>query len=100
MATFLFAYRAPKHYTPRSPETVAVWTNWLDGMGANVLSRGNAVFTRGALGNCATDSILGGYSLISADNLDAALAFAAGCPFLQNGGGIEVGELAPPVLPG
>lgn len=97
MATFLFAYRAPKNYTPGSPATVAAWTNWFDSMGANVLSRGNGVFTRGALGNRATDSVLGGYSLITADNLDAAMTFAAGCPFLQNGGGIEVGELAPPV---
>jgi hypothetical protein len=99
MATFLFAYRAPKNYNPGSPETVAAWTSWFEGMGTNVLSRGNGVFKRSTLGNCATDSVLGGYSLITADDLDTAMTFAAGCPFLRSGGGIEVGELAPPPAP-
>ena len=96
MATYLFAYRAPRGYTPGSSETVAAWTSWFDGMGDSLLSRGNGVSTRGTLGNCSAGSDLGGYSLVTADDLDGAMTLAAGCPFLQNGGGIEVGELATP----
>jgi len=34
-----------------------------------------------------------GYSIIKADNLDAALALVAGCPILSSyGGSVEVGE--------
>jgi hypothetical protein len=38
--------------------------------------------------------VLGGYSLITAGDLEAAVELAKGCPFLHQGGGIEVGELA------
>ena len=34
---------------------------------------------------------LGGYSLIEADDLDAALELTTGCPVLASGGGVEVG---------
>jgi hypothetical protein len=34
-----------------------------------------------------------GYTLVTADDLDAAVALARGCPFLQHDGGVEVGEL-------
>jgi hypothetical protein len=37
--------------------------------------------------------VLGGYSLITAADLEAAVILGKGCPFLENGGGVEVGEL-------
>ena len=36
---------------------------------------------------------LGGYSIVSADDLSAAVAIARSCPALSAGGGVEVGEL-------
>ena len=47
-----------------------------------------------SLGNCGDDTRLGGYSLITADDLDEALALAKGCPALQEGAGVEVGVIA------
>ena len=37
---------------------------------------------------------LGGYSLIRACDLDAAVALARGCPLLPHGGAVEICELA------
>ena len=39
---------------------------------------------------------LGGYSLITAGDIDEAVALAKGCPFVGQGGGVEVGRLADP----
>ena len=36
----------------------------------------------------------GGYSMITADDLEAALTLAKGCPALREGGGVEVRWLA------
>jgi hypothetical protein len=93
MSTFLFTYRVPKDYIPGSPEVVPAWRAYFDGLSANLLDVGNPVFERTTLGRCAADTVLGGYSLVSADDLDAAVALAAGCPVLTIGGGVEVGEL-------
>jgi YCII-related domain len=93
MSKFLFAYRAPKNYSPGSDDVMAAWNAWLEGLGPNLVDAGNPVFERSTLGNCVTDTVLGGYSLITADDLDAAVALAQGCPALRNGGAVEVGEL-------
>ena len=92
MATFLMTNRAPKNYTG-SPEAMAAWTAWFEGLGAHLADRGNPVFERCTLGNCGPDTQLGGYTLLIADDLEAALALAAGCPLLAEGGGVEVGKL-------
>lgn len=93
MSTFLLAYRVPKDYVPGSPEVVPAWKAFFEGLRANLVDVGNPVFDRTTLGCCAADTVLGGYSLVTADDLDAAVALAAGCPALTIGGGVEVGEL-------
>jgi hypothetical protein len=93
MSKFLFAYRAAKNYTAASTDVMAAWNAWFTDLGASVVDVGNPVFDRSAVGNCATDTVLGGYSLITADDLDAAVALAKGCPAIESGGGVEVGEL-------
>jgi hypothetical protein len=51
------------------------------------------VFSRQPVGNCGTETGLGGYTLIAADDLEGAVALARSCPLLAEGGGVEVGEL-------
>jgi hypothetical protein len=94
MSTFLFTYRTAENRAAPSPEAIAAWGSWLESMGPQLVDRGNPVFERQALGNCETDTRLGGYSLISADNLEEAVALAKGCPALERGGGVEVGALS------
>ncbi|MCW2939622.1 MAG: hypothetical protein JWN00_2607 [Actinomycetia bacterium] len=93
MSTFLFSYRMPKNYRPGSADTMAAWNAWFDSMGTNLVDRGNPVFESDTLGNCGADTTLGGYSLITADDLAAAVALAKGCPGLQDAGGVEVGVI-------
>jgi len=98
MTTFLFSYRMPKAFVPGRPDAVAAWAAWFEEMGASVTDPGNPVFERASLGDCGEGTVLGGYSLITADDLDAALALAKGCPALAEGAGVEVGvitELSP-----
>lgn len=93
MPTFVFAYRAPRGYTP-TPDTGMAWWSWFDSMGDAVVDLGKPVVARTALGNCSMDATeLGGYSVVTADDLEGALAIAKGCPYLDRQGGIEVGEL-------
>jgi hypothetical protein len=93
MSTFVFIYRAPENYTP-SEDAIAQWSAWFESMADNVVDRGNRVVERSTLGSCAADTVLGGYSLISAEDLEAAVGLAKGCPILERDGGVEVGELA------
>jgi hypothetical protein len=84
MATFLLAYRAPRNYTGGSADAMAAWNAWFERLGANLVDRGNPVFKTSSLGNCGADTALGGYTLVSADDLEAAVALAKGCPFLEH----------------
>lgn len=93
MPTYVFSYRMPQDYTPGRPENVGAWTAWFEEMGAAVADMGKPVLTSTALGNSGRGTCLGGYSLITADDLDAALTLAKGCPSLGQGGGVEVGLL-------
>ena len=61
----------------------------------SVVDRGNRVVDTNTLGRAAPDTVLGGYSLVRADDLDVAVALAKGCPILESSGGVEVGELTP-----
>ena len=93
MATYVLSYRNPKGYVP-TPETRAEWFGWFEGMGDALLDIGKPVGGRSNLGNCDSDSTeLGGYSVIDAPDLEAAIAIAKGCPHLTRDGGVEVGEL-------
>lgn len=99
MAKYLLAYRGggmPE--TPEATEKVmAAWGAWFGQLGAAVADPGNPVSkakTIAADGSVSGDgrSSLSGYSIISADSLDAAIALAKGCPVLSSGATIEVCE--------
>jgi uncharacterized protein YciI len=92
VSAFLFAYRVPADYPAAGPEVAAAWQAFLDGLGPSLADAGNPVFERSTAGT-ATGTVLGGYSIITAENLQAAARLAEGCPYVAAGGGVEVGEL-------
>jgi YCII-related domain len=92
MATFVIVNRAPKQYTP-SADALAAFNAWFARLDANLVDRGNPVFESRTLGNTGDDTTLGGYTLVTADDLEAAVALANDHPLLHQGGGVEVGEL-------
>jgi hypothetical protein len=83
--------RAPTGYAG-SAKAADAWNAWFDSLGGNLADRGNPVFARRMLGDC-TGTELGGYTLVTADDLDAAVELARDCPMLAAGGAVEVGEL-------
>ncbi len=92
MNTYLLVHRHPDNYVG-SPDTAAAWEAWFRQLGASLVDLGNPVFERTAVGTCGTPLPLGGYTLVSADNLEAAIDLATNCPILSEGSGVEVGVL-------
>jgi hypothetical protein len=99
MADYLLLYSGGS--MPETEEEQAAvmqaWTDWFTTLGAAVKDGGNP--TSGQAKTIASDgSVSGGgmsvsgYSVISADSLDAAVEMAKGCPVLRGGAAVEVHE--------
>lgn len=92
MSTYLFTFRAPANHAP-SAGTFDAWATWQHMLGARLKDRGHPAFAAATLGASVADTTLGGYSLIRAGDLDAAVALARDCPLLPHGGAVEICEL-------
>jgi hypothetical protein len=100
MANFVFVYHGGA--APESEEEGAAvmqaWNEWFGGLGAAVVDAGNPTGASATVGSDGASTPGGGtnpitgYSIISADNLDAALVIAKTSPQLESGGSIEVAE--------
>jgi hypothetical protein len=111
MAKFLFVYRrgssAADKMTPEEMQQhMQKWQAWMsEGLQKGwLLDRGDALTQEGRVVKAqrvVTDGpfveskeIVGGFSIVQADTLDAAAALAKGCPALLIGGSVEVRPLA------
>ncbi len=96
MSNYVLSFRnQPDRAVDASLE--AAWGAWFQQIGASVVDFGSRVDRVSALGSCGNgmaddQAVLSGYVVISADDLEAAVTVAKGCPGLQHGGGVEVGE--------
>jgi hypothetical protein len=101
MPKYLLSYHGGS--MPETPEegekVMAAWTTWLGGLGSALVDGGNptaatkTIAANGSVSDGGGANAVTGYSLITADDLDAAVKLAKGCPQLASGGSIEVGEL-------
>jgi len=92
MAKYVLSYRAPKDYVPEREDDMAAWAAWFQGIGKDLVDIGSPVRETIQIGECGAEQRLRGYSVISADDLDAARLVAQGCPGLKDAGfGVEVG---------
>lgn len=92
MAKYVISYRAPKDYVPGREDDMAAWAAWFKSTGKNLVDFGSPVRDTIQIGECGAEQRLRGYSVISADDLDAALLIAKGCPGLKDAGfGVEIG---------
>jgi hypothetical protein len=99
MAKYLLAFKGG--HMPESPEAQAqvmkAWEGWFTSIGAAVADPGNpssisrTIAANGSVGPEGPAS-LSGYTILSADSLDAAVALAGSCPVLTGGAAIEVIE--------
>jgi hypothetical protein len=110
MAKFLFVYRggrqAMRQMTPEQmQQSMQKWGTWIsEGMQKGwMLDPGDGLTEEGRVvkGKVVTDGpfveskeIVGGFSIVEANTVDAAAELAKGCPGLQTGGNVEVRPLA------
>ena len=92
MAKFILTFRGTTDRT-LSEADGAAWMSWFGELGSAIADPGAQVGATSALGADRTSTVVSGYTVIQADDLDAAVALATGCPGLSQGGGVEVGEL-------
>ena len=93
MKNFVFTYRVPSDYVP-GVGTGAEWQAWFGAMGSALVDLGYAVTDYASLGEVGSaSSRMIGYSVVSAEDMDAALALAKDCPALRVGGGVEIGPV-------
>lgn len=77
---------------------MAAWGAWFGELGEAVIDGGNptgqskTIASDGSIGDGGGANPLSGYSLITATDIDSAVALAKGCPILSAGGSIEVAE--------
>ena len=93
MAKYVFSFRVPSDYRPNAG-TPAEWRAWFAGLGSALADVGHAVTDYASLGEVGgSGSRMVAYSVVSADDMDSALALARDCPVLRAGGGVEVGPV-------
>lgn len=95
MPTYLFSYRAPKD-SVASGDRMEEWIEFFQGIGDAVVEMGKPVVAGTRVGNCGPDTKLGGFSIVTADDLESAATLAKGAPPLNYDGGVEVGEIVDP----
>jgi hypothetical protein len=89
---FLFSYRVPEDYQPGAVSGQA-WEAWFESLGSSRIDTGYGVVATQTLGKLDAETRLGGYSLVTAEDIEGAAALARGCPALQLGGGVEIGAV-------
>jgi hypothetical protein len=97
MPTYLLSYRSAEGFdTGADQSALPAWASFLDDVIApHVVDPGWPVFEPSVtIGEAGPSTRLGGYSVVTADDLEAALALARSCPAIERGGGVEVGRLA------
>jgi hypothetical protein len=93
MGNYVFSFRVPSDYTPNAG-TSGEWQAWFASLGPALVDVGNAVTDYASLGEVGgPGSRMVGYSVVSAEDLDAALALAKECPVMRVGGGVEIGPV-------
>jgi len=89
---FLFSYRVPKDYLPGA-ESGKAWDAWFEILGSSRTDAGYGVVATRTLGKLDAETRLGGYSVVTAEDMERAAALAEGCPAVRLGGGVEIGAV-------
>jgi hypothetical protein len=99
MSKFVFVYSGGSMaLTPEEQEaSMQEWGTWFGTLGEAITDPGNPFGASSAVtadGSVSGAGKLGasGYTVITADSLDAATAAAKGCPVLSTGGAVDVYE--------
>jgi hypothetical protein len=95
MSSYVLSFRGQSDRKISADEEAA-WGQWFQELGSTVVDFGHRVGRVSVVGDGVSqgtgNEVVRGYIVIRADDLDAAAATAKGCPGLQHGGRVEVGE--------
>lgn len=78
-------------------KVMEAWTEWFGTLGEAIVEPGNpfgpsaSISSEGTVGASATSGLTG-YTVVSADSLEAATGMAKGCPIFDGGGSIDIYE--------
>ena len=101
MANFLLTFHGGSmpETKEEQDQVMTAWTNWFGTLddalvdGGNPISQAKAISPDGSVMDAT--SAPSGYSILKADDLDAAVALAKGCPVLAGGASVLVSETFP-----
>jgi hypothetical protein len=101
MANYLITYHGGSMPETKEAqdEAMAAWTTWFGTLGdalvdgGNPISKSKAISPDGSVMDATSAPT--GYSIIKADNLDAAVELSKGCPVLHGGAAVVVSETFP-----
>ena len=100
MAKYLLAFHGGgvPETEEEQAQVMAAWGAWMGALGEAMVDPGNAVSQAKTISADGGISLGGGvnpvtgFTLINAADIDEAVSLAKGCPILESGGSIEVGE--------
>jgi hypothetical protein len=100
MANYVLAYKGGAMGASKEEQDriMAAWGQWFGGLGPALVDGGNpfsgkatTIESNGSTRDGASAGLTG-YSILKADDLQAATTMAKGCPVLMSGGTVEVYE--------
>jgi hypothetical protein len=103
MSDYMLLFRGgnPPASEEEGKKIFAAWTSWFERLGSNVKDPGNPFSTTartvapdGSVAEGSADAV-GGYSIVTADSIDGALAHAKDCPALDSGSTVTIHEVDP-----
>ena len=92
MGNYLFVHHFPKGYQGL-PETAAAAAAWFEQLSPNLAGRTLVTSEPYQLGDPGADPVASAYEVITADDVEGAMALARAWPLVSRGGRIEVREL-------
>jgi len=94
MARFVLVYQggAMAETDEAQQAAMAAWGAWFGSLGPAVADAGAPFGASAAVGGGPSQTAITGYSILEADDLDAATKLGEGCPVLANGGRVDVYE--------
>lgn len=97
MPDHLFTYRRPDGPATAGgdADSTEAWMAWFAVLGDRLVEPGNPTSESRTVGTPVEGPRLGGWSVVRAESLDAAVELARGCPLLPAGGSVEVGVITP-----
>lgn len=103
MANYVFVYKGGNGMAATEAEqqaAMAEWMKWFGALGSAVVDVGNPFGPSKSVGsngnvNDGGGSHLSGYSIVKADDINAATGMAKNCPVISHGGTVEVYETIP-----